>query len=345
MTSANEEPAEVSLSLVMAQLLAGFQISQALYAVARLDLATALLAGPRDVENLAADLDCDAGMLRRLLRDLTGLGIFAGEGDDAYSVTPLGATLARGVPGSARELALSWMETHYAPFAGLVDTVRTGVPAATVYYGRPFFDWLAGEPEQARRFTGAMADITAGLRGDLLRSYRLPEGATVADIGGADGSLVIELIAGDPDRHAIVFDLPHIVPAAREAVRARGLDGRVGIVAGDFFESVPAADVYVLSSVLHDWGDEECERILRTIAGAASAGARLVVIEMVLPEDGDEPHLGRGTDLIMMAMLTGRERTPAEYERLLHRGGFTVDRIVRSPAGNPFSVVEATLRA
>jgi hypothetical protein len=70
-----------------------------------------------------------------------------------------------------------------------------------------------------------------------------------------------------------------------------------------------------------------------------------VVIEMVLPEDGDEPHLGRGTDLIMMAMLTGRERTPAEYERLLNRGGFTVDRIVRCPAGNPFSVVEATLRS
>ncbi|GII42489.1 methyltransferase [Planotetraspora phitsanulokensis] len=341
---ASGEPGGTPPVLVMAQLLGGFLISQALYAVARLDLATALLDGPRDVEDLAAGLECDAEMVRRLLRDLAGMGIFVDEGDDFYSVTPLGATLARGVPGSVRDLALSWMETHYAPFAGLVDTVRTGVPAATAYYGRPFFDWLASEPEQGRRFTGAMADISAGLKADLLRNYRLPEGATVADIGGADGSVSAQLVGDEPGRHVIVFDLPHVVSEVRAATGDRAA-GRAEIVAGDFFESVPAADVYLLSAVLHDWDDEACARILGNIAAAAPAGARLVVVEMVLPEDGNQPHPARATDLIMMAILTGRERTPREYESLLSRAGFTVDRIVPGPSGNPFSVVEATLRA
>ncbi|GAA4577398.1 methyltransferase [Planotetraspora kaengkrachanensis] len=358
--SAGRESAEGPQVLTMTRLLAGFQLSQALYVVARLDLATALLAGPRSVDDLAACLECDAGMLRRLLRDLAGLGVFADEGDDVYSVTPLGATLARGVAGSVRDLALSWMETHYAPFAGLVDTVRTGVPAATAYYGRPFFDWLSGEPEQGRRFTGAMADVTAALKADLLRNYRLPEGATVVDVGGADGSVSAQLIGDEPGRRAVVFDLPHVVAEVRASTRASiqasiqasiraetgdGTAGRAEFVAGDFFESVPTADVYLLSAILHDWDDEACARILGNIAAAARAGARLVVIEMVLPEDGNEPHLARGTDLIMMAMLTGRERTPREYASLLSRAGFTFDRVVPGPSGNPYSVVEATLRS
>jgi hypothetical protein len=246
------------------------------------------------------------------------------------------------VPGSVRDVALTWMETHYAPFGELVQTVRDGVPAATRFYGRPFFDWLAGDPEQVARFTGAMADLTSGIKAAALAGYVVPGGPVVVDVGGADGTLLLTLLAADPDpaRRGVVVDLPHVTGRAREKVAASPLADRVEVVGGDFFAEVPAGDAYVLSAVLHDWDDDAAARILRTVATAAHPGARLVALEFVLPED-DSPHLSRMMDLTMLGMLSGRERTAPEFADLLAAAGFRLDRVLAT--AGPMSVLEATL--
>src|SRR4051812_32714882 len=202
----------------MVELLTGFQVSQALYCVAELGVSTRLLDGPRTVAELADAVGASPPALRRLLRDLAGLGLFTAAGPDTWAVTPLGATLAEGSPGSVRDPALTWMQPHYGPFGRLLDTVRTGVPAATLYYGSPFFTWLSGDPAQVARFTGAMADLTAGIKAGAVAGYTVPGGGTIADVGGADGALLHAVLAADPDRsrRGIVFDLPHVVPAARD---------------------------------------------------------------------------------------------------------------------------------
>jgi hypothetical protein len=326
----------------MVELLAGFQVSQALYTVAKLGVCTALLDGPRTADEIAATVRAHPAVVRRLLRDLAGLGVFATPSPDRYAVTPLGATLAEGTPGSVRDLALTWMETHYAPFGDLLETARTGEPAATRYYGRPFFDWLASDPEQVARFTGAMAGLTDGIKRGAVAGYTVPGGPTIADIGGADGALLLEVLAADPDprRRGIVFDLPHVVPAADGRLAGHPLAGRVDVVAGDFFTAVPAADTYLLSMVLHDWDDESARAILANIAAAARPGARLVALELVVPP-GDAPHLATMIDLTMLGMLTGRERRAEELTALLAAAGFRVDRIAPTPT--PISLVEATL--
>lgn len=156
----------------------------------------------------------------------------------------------------------------------------------------------------------------------MFDGYRLPEGTVVADIGGADGSMMVRLLADDPGRRGIVFDQPEVVAAAEKNLVDHNLADRVQAVAGDFFQSVPAADVYIVSYILHDWNDEDCRRILRNIASAANPGARLVIIEAILPP-GDEPHPAKVIDLTMLAMNNGRERTAAEYTALLDSAGFT----------------------
>src|SRR3954464_3106862 len=327
----------------MVALLAGFQVSQALYCVAELGVSTRLLDGPRTVEELAVAVGASPPALRRLLRDLAGLGLFISTGPDTWAVTPLGATLAEGGPGSVRDLALTWMQTHYAPFGRLLDTVRTGTPAATLHYGRPYFAWLADDPAQVQRFTGAMADLTAGVKAGAVAGYTVPGGRTIADLGGADGALLHAVLAADPDpeRRGLVFDLPHVVPAARDRLAGSGLEDRGDGVAGDFFERVPTADAYLLSMILHDWDDEACGVLLRRIAEAASPGARLVSLELIVPP-GDAPHLATMIDLTMLGMLTGRERTAEDLAALLDAAGFTLDRIMPTPT--PMAVVEATLR-
>jgi hypothetical protein len=329
-----QDPATVA---AMTQLLGGFQISQAIYVIAKLDVATVLAEGPSPVAALAGRVGADPDRLRRLIRSLAPLGLFHRTEDDIVELAPLGWTLSATHPESARHLALYWMETHYRPFTELLNTVRDGEIAAERYLRLPFFDWISGDPYLTSLQNQAMASSN---RGAMFDGYRLPAGSVVADIGGADGTVLTHLLASDPGRRGIVFDLPGIVSGAAEVLDRAGLAGRVEVAPGDFFTAVPAADVYVLSAVLHDWDDPSCRRILRSIATAAAPGARLVLVEMIIPP-GDEPHHAKLVDLVMMTMLGGRERTAAEYTALLAGAGFAVDQVVAT--SSPFSFVEATL--
>ena len=84
---------------------------------------------------------------------------------------------------------------------------------------------------------------------------------------------------------------------------------------------MPEGDVYVLSTVLHDWDDDSATAILRTIRAGAPAHARLIVIGAIVP-DGNEPHGAKWLDLLMLALFAGRERDPAQWRALLAAGGF-----------------------
>jgi hypothetical protein len=96
-----------------------------------------------------------------------------------------------------------------------------------------------------------------------------------------------------------------------------------------------------MAAVLHDWDDASCVRILESIKRAAGPGARLVLIECVVPP-GDEPHTAKLTDLIMLALTTGKERGATEWRELLSTAGFSLDRIV--PTAEDYCFIEAHLR-
>jgi hypothetical protein len=322
------------------EMLGGFQISQVLYVLAKLDIPTMLRQGPRTIGELAAATEVDAGALGRVVHFAASLGLFRTDGD-RVEVTELGAVLAEDHPRSMRWPAFYYMETHYAPFGDFLETVRTGESTSMRFFGKSFWDWVSDSPDRAELQNRTFENVTRSLRAGMFDRYRLPAGAVVADLGGADGSILAELLSDEPDRRGIVFDRPDIVPAARRNLADRGMDDRVRTEAGDFFRSVPGADVYILADTLHDWDDESCRTILRNIAAAANPGARVVLIEAVVPP-GDTPHPAKAIDIVMLAMTEGgRERTAYEWQALLESAGFALDRIVESVA--MYSFIEATL--
>lgn len=329
-----------SPQIKMIQLLTGFEVSQALYVIAKLDIATILSNGPQPITQLAAETKTNPDALERIIRFLATIGIFRTK-DGQVEVTELGLTLADGRPESVRYGALYFMETHYGPFGDLLHTALTGEPAFDRYYGQPFFDWISADPERVDIQNRMCSNITTALRTGMYEGYQLPDGPVIADIGAADGSGIVQLLPDYPDRHGIVFDRPEVIEAAKQKLAEHGLTDRVRCVAGDFFESVPAADVYLLSYVLHDWDDPSCLRLLRTIGKAANSGARLVLVEAVIPP-GDTPHPARGMDLTMLALVRGRERTAHEFRELLDAAGFTLDRVI--PRATSVTFIEATLR-
>ncbi len=275
-----------------------------------------------------------------LLRTLGSLGVFSEVEPGAYGLTPLGATLVSDREGSMRDLALMWMETHYAPFAGLLDTVRTGECAATQHYGQPFFSWLADQPEQVDRFSRAMANLTDGIKAGAIASYAFPQAGTIVDVGGADGALLARVLGSAPATTGIVFDLPHVVAEAAPTLKSYGLGDRMTSEGGDFFEAVPAGgDTYLLSMVLHDWNDARCLPHPQPTSAPPRRPAPGSSPSSSSCRPGDQPHMSKMIDLTMLGMLNGRERTEAEMRSLFEGAGLTYDGSVPTPT--PISIIEA----
>ena len=136
----------------------------------------------------------------------------------------------------------------------------------------------------------------------------------------------------------ILFDLPHVVERARPMLEAVGLSERCDIQGGDFFERAPVgADVYVLGHIIHDWDDARAGLILDNLRRAMPAGAKLLLVEYVLPE-GDGASFAKLLDLHMMVLLGGLERTETEHRQLFAAHGFRLTRVV--PTAGDVSVVE-----
>ena len=143
-------------------------------------------------------------------------------------------------------------------------------------YETDFWSWLAEHPDERAVFDTAMEQ---GKQQRVERFDRVDwrGDETVVDVGGGNGSLLVQLLARQPGLRGIVFDLP-------ETVRdEQALGEKIEFVEGSFFESVPQGDVYVLSTILHDWDDESAAAILRTIREAASPESRLILLEAVVP--------------------------------------------------------------
>jgi hypothetical protein len=332
---------EIPPPVQMVQMLAGFQVAQGLYACAKLGIPDQLTDGPRTSAELATAIQADPASTARLVRTLASLGVFADAGQGRYALTPLGRTLVSDASGSMRDLALMWMETHYAAFGHLVDGIRTGRPAAELHYGAPFFEWISGEPEQVSRFTRAMANLTEGIKSAAATTIDLAGARTVVDVGGADGAVLAQLLQRDETLEGIVLDLPHVVQDAEAATKAFGLGPRLRTLGGDFFDAVPEADAYLLSMILHDWDDASARRILANIARDGRPGSRVVSLELVIAPD-DQPHMAKMIDLTMLGMLTGHERTAEELEALVTSAGLRFDGITTTPS--PMSVLHATVK-
>ncbi|HSP73418.1 MAG TPA: methyltransferase [Gaiellaceae bacterium] len=289
-------------------LLRGALGTRALALAAELRVANALADGPRRVDELAREVGADADTLHRLLRALASDGVFAEDGPGVFRNTEASELLARdGWDDFAHLFGGVW----YRTVAGLD---ASGEPTFARIFGTDFWSWLAEHPRERAAFDRAMEqgkesriDRVAGIawRGDEV----------VVDVGGGNGSLLAGVLERHPGLRGIVFDLPE---TARDEP---ALGGRIRFVEGSFFEHVPEGDVYVLSTVLHDWSDEDAARILRTLRAAAPGHARLVVLDAVV-QHGNEPDGAKWLDLLVLAQFGGRERDEAQWRALLAATGW-----------------------
>jgi O-methyltransferase domain/Dimerisation domain len=333
MTTGMEGVQVISLSL-------GYVMGQALHTAAELGVADVLADGPRSIDEIAAETGTHAPSMRRLMRTLASGGIFTETGVGRYALTAMGDTLRSDVPGSVRA-AVVWVgePMHYATCGDLTATVKTGSPAFDRLYGRPYFDALAGDTEAGRVWDEGMACFSSMENTPIASAYDFPHDATIVDIGGGQGGFLVEVLRTDPSLRGVLFDLAEVVEKPRELTEA-GLLDRCSLVSGSFFEALPpGGDLYVFKRVMHDWDDDTCVRLLKLCRDVIASDGRLLIVDAVIPA-GDDPHPAKIVDMVMMGVLTGRERTEDEFSQLLIAAGFTLDRVI--PTHSMLAIVEAT---
>jgi hypothetical protein len=333
MDRSDESPSAALLRLVN-----GYQVTQAIRTAVELGVADLLAEGPRASDDLAAAAGAHPATLYRLLRALASVGVLREEPERRFALTPMGACLR----SDAREPLGEWAAFvgrpyHFAVWADLPHSVRTGESANERVLGMSGWDYRQRHPDEGAIFDRAMTGNSRRQAAGLLAAYDFGRFGTIVDVGGGQGAFLAAVLAKHPQVRGVLLDQPHVVAGAETVLGAAGVAERCRVVGGSFFEAVPeGGDAYLLKYVLHDWADEEAVAILRACRRASGLDAALLVLERVVPPPNEGWNI-KFSDLNMLVGPGGRERTREEFAELFAAAGF---RLVGVTAAGPLSVIQ-----
>lgn len=326
-----KHPAETILALSTA-----YWVSRCLHLVAEVGVADVLGDEPQSASTLAARTGTHPDALHRVLRALANHGVFTLQGG-RFAHNEASRLLRSDNPASMRSLArMMGFDFHWDVFRELGHSLRTGESAGERAIPGGLFARLREHPEEGRIFNEAMVGKSFGQIGPVLGAYDFTRFKTIGDIGGGFGHLLSAILKTAPAANGVLFDLPGVIAQAKAAP-----DPRIDYVAGDFFKDrIPACDLYVMMTVIHDWSDADSIAILNNLRASAPSGARLLLVEAIIDESatGSFPM---DLDIEMLVFASGRERTEAQWRALLAQTGFDVVRV--APLAGITGLVEAVI--
>ena len=357
--------------------------SSAIYIVAKLRLADYLKDGPKSVEELAEKTKTHPDSLYRLLRMLSSIGIFTEiikEGEEhqqvdhsirQFELTPMASLIQSDAKNSISNFALMFgLESFKNAIDDLLYSIQTGENSFKHANGLDMYEYLNRNQKEGQIFNNAMASLTSSVTPLISAMYDFSQFNTIIDIGGGKGMLLSSILKDNPKLYGVLFDLPYAIQSAKELYTGQSanskeninhdISSRCKLLEGDFFKSIPitAADGYIIKNVILNWDDQSAAIILKNCLQAIKEGAsdigsenqanrknttpKLLIIDTIMPE-GNEPFIGKFTDIFMLALThKGRIRTEVEFRKLLSSSGFEMTGIIRShDPSNPFSIIEA----
>ena len=324
------------------RLVNGYQVSQAIHVAAALGIADLLGDGPRASDDLAAAAGVHALSLHRVLRALAAAGVFREEADRRFSLAPMGRCLCSDAEQPVGPYAAFVGRPYqWAAWGDLLHGVRTGETAFRHVHGADPWEYRSRHPEEGAVFDRAMTALSRRVARAAVAACDFSRFRRVVDVGGGHGAMLAAVLAAHPAARGVLFDQPGVVAGAAAVLREAGVAERCEVVGGSFFEAVPGGgDAYLLKAVLHDRDDAEAGAILRNCRRAvAGPEGRLLVLERVVAPPNEDPE-AKFSDLNMMAVTGGRERTQEEFAALFAAAGFRLAAVVRT--GTPVSVIEGT---
>jgi len=308
----------------------GFWASKTLLSAVELDLFSQLSGGGLTAMQIASRLDLHARGRDDFLDALVSLGLLSrdGEGPGAvYSNTPDTAVfLDKGSPAYLGGILEMSSARLYGFWGSLTEALRTGLPQNEIKTGAPgLFEGVYADPERLENFLDGMTGLQIGAFSALCQTLDLSGHTTFCDVGGANGGLAVMIAAANPRLTGVVFDLPPVVPIAAANLASKGVADRVGTLAGDFFvDDFPAADVYFMGNVLHDWDEVQKQDLIDKAYAGLPSGGILVAIENVIDDARRTNSFGLLMSLNMLIELPGGfDYTGAQFDGWARRAGFS----------------------
>jgi hypothetical protein len=343
MAQSNGGIGNVSASSQLVQMAMAYSRSRVLCAAARLGVADALGDEVHSVEDLAEACHADADALYRLLRTLASIGVTEETTPKHFRLTKFGTPLRKDVPQSAWPAVVFWADLLADSWSLLTDCVRTGKPSSQVRDPNVPSRW-SQEPEGSAIFRAVMGTAPAEDYAPIAKAWDFSRAKVVADLGGGGGALILAVLELHPHLRGMLVDREESVEAAKARFSDEKISSRCTLVSADLTRSVPAgADVYMLKHVLHGYQDAEAITILKNCRAVMPENGTLLIIEFILPPlvSHADPHLeGRlMSDLNMLTVTGGRERSEREWKMLFEAAGFHLSGV--HPAGSEVGILEA----
>jgi len=324
------------------QLATGYIPAALLGVIIELGIPDLLAEKIKPVSELAAATHANDDALYRMLRTLSSFGIFTESSGRRFSLTAAGRYLRSDVPDSLRGY-MRWVTNSFLfrNYADLMYSAQTAQPAVEHVFGKPLFSHLQTCPELSRIFNDGMTSFSQMVSTALLEAYDFSGIKVIADLGGGRGAIKDAILQKYPAMNGLLLEQEYVLEGARTRFQESGLAERCGTIAVDFFQSVPTgADAYLMKGIIHDWDDHRAGIILKNCCDALRKvePGRLILVEAIVPQ-GSEPHMSKLTDMQMLVLAGGRERTREEFQQLLAHSGFRMTVVV--PTQSFVSVVEA----
>jgi hypothetical protein len=308
----------------------GFWPSKILLSAVEMELFTDLATGPQSLESIRARIGLHPRSARDFLDALVALG-FLSRMNGEYSNTPETDTfLDKRKPsyiGGMLEMANNRL---YGFWNNLTEALRTGLPQNEVSSGgAPVFEALYADPARLKSFLGAMTGISHNANMAIASKFPWGGHRTFADVGAAQGDLAVQIALANPHLSGIGFDLAKVGPIFKEYVEKNGLTGRLGFIAGSFFEQeLPRADVILMGHILHDWGIDDKRMLIRKAYEAVPEGGALIVYESIIDDDRSKNAFGLMMSLNMLIETpAGFDYTGADCQGWLKEAGFRETRV------------------
>ncbi len=292
------------------------------------DLFGRLAAGPKSFRGLAKETDLADRALNVLLTAVRSMKLISATADGQYSLTA--AAREHLVPGEYFAVGGYVGLVAEAPqVRAMAERLKTNKPAdnrkedaGAAFIFRPGLESAMDQTDSARRLTMALAGRAKNVAPYLAEAVDLSGAKTLLDIGGGTGIYAIACLQKNPHLKAVVWDRAEVLKVAGEMAVSYGVADRLELAPGDMFtDPVPAADVMLLSNILHDWDGPECLRLLKRCADSLPGGGRVLVHDVYLDDDLGGPFPIAMYSAALFTLTEGRAYSASEYRQWLMTAG------------------------
>jgi len=284
-----------------------------LYAACKLELFDAILQNQNTVIQLSKNLELHRESLEIFVRALEKLEVIK-INNKKIELTPNGLQLTENHHKTLKYACLHWGEEHLSTWQNMGYTLRTGKPAFEHLFQKPFFTYLSIDKKRLENYHKAMNEYARDDYSNICDILDLEEHQNILDVGGGLGALISIIASKFPQKNCALFDKPEVINISNRK--------NIEKIGGDFFREIPVGfDAIIMSRVLHDWNDEDANRILKNVNKSLQDFGKLYVIENLTQKTPDNAAL---LSLNMLLVTKSYERTLNQYSALLNKASFGI---------------------